>query len=148
MGCTSQIVLLGALCAASLAAGAEQPKRAESEREVSFVVRVCEGDEIRKLLGQEAEASWDDCDRPLAGVPVTIRSGNAKDGPWETGKDGVVMVGPIRIPPQQRLELRVCRNEYACLTLKLDAAGLQDGQNHFLYHTVPLKKREGVSTKP
>lgn len=126
-------VLLSSVC---LGAGPQDSARGTEEREVSFRVRVCAGDDIKRLLNGEAREQWDDCEKPLVAVPVTLRGGDAKDGPRPTDKDGVATVGPIRVHRDQQIIVTAGCTTHVCLTLKLDPLGFRDGLNYFLYHTI------------
>ena len=109
------------------------------ERDVSFRVRVCEGDEVKRLLGSEARESWNDCTRPLAETSVVLRAGESKAGPNVTDKDGVASVGPIRVNRDQRITLVVGCKEHLSLKLELDPLGIGAGENYFLYRTKRLE---------
>lgn len=119
-----------------LGAGPQDSARGSEERDVSFRVRVCAGDGIKRLLNDEAQAEWDDCEKPLGEVPIILRGGDAKDGPSQTDKDGVATVGPIRVKRDQQVIVTVGCTTHVCLTLKLDPLGVRDGLNYFLYHTI------------
>ena len=128
------------LCTVSVAASPPEAGQDTTERDVSFRVRVCEGDDFKKLLGSEAEAAWENCERPLVDVPVVIRAAVTKDGPRQTDKDGIATVGPIRVKRDEAVTLHVGCTKHVCLTLHMDALGIEDGVNLFLYQTVPVEK--------
>jgi hypothetical protein len=110
------------------------------ERDVSFRVRVCEGDEVKRLLGSEATEAWNDCTQPLADTSVVLRAGEAQAGPSATGKDGVASVGPIRVKRDQRITLVVGSKEHLSLKLDLDPIAVGAGVNYFLYRTKRLEQ--------
>jgi protein tyrosine phosphatase (PTP) superfamily phosphohydrolase (DUF442 family) len=132
--------ILPLVVAAIVLAGPLTAECAEDNREVSFVVRVCEGEDFLRLLGNEAVDRWDDCDRPLAGIPVVLGSGESKSGPIETGPDGIAAIGPILADRNAEIRLAVGCTQHVCLTLRLHPRGVSDGMNHFLYHTIKLEK--------
>ena len=108
------------------------------ERDVSFRVRVCDADEVKRLLGDEARESWNDCARPLAETSVVLRAGDSTAGPNVTDKDGVASVGPIRVKRDQRITLVVGCKEHLSSRLELDPLGIGAGVNYFLYRTKRL----------
>jgi hypothetical protein len=128
------------LSTVSLGATPEGTGQKAEERDVSFRVRVCEGDEIKRVLGSEARESWNDCTRPLAGTSVVLRAGEAMAGPNDTDKDGVASVGPIRVKRNQQISLVVGSKEYMSLKLELDPLAVESGVNYFLYRTKRLEQ--------
>lgn len=137
----SLILIVGTLILSITFAG----EGIEETREISFIVRVCEGDDFVRLLGDEATERWDDCERPLVGVPVALVSGESKAGPIETRDDGTIEVGPIQSGASEEIRLVVGCTKHVCLTLRLDPRSVSDGQNRFLYHTIShemLKKMQ------
>ena len=134
--CLMAITLLSTV---SLAATPKDTGQEADERDVSFRVRVCEGDEVKRLLGSEAKESWNDCARPLAETSVVLRAGEAKAGPSATGTDGVTSVGPIRVKRDQKITLVVGCKEHLSLRLELDPLGVEAGVNYFLYRTKRLE---------
>jgi hypothetical protein len=118
---------------------AESPKKPEA-RQVSFLVRVCESEAPRPLVGPDAEKAWDQCERPLDAIPVTLRAGISKDGPRETDGTGIARVGPIRVQPDDPVTLRVGCTTHVCLTMNIDPADVHAGENHFIWFTGPQRK--------
>jgi hypothetical protein len=109
-------------------------------REVSFLVRVCDGDDFLRLLGDEASERWDDCERPLGGIPVFLSAGEEKAGPTETDSNGTVKVGPIEAESTTEIRLGIGCTKHVCLTLRLDPRAVSAGENRFLYHTITQEK--------
>ena len=118
---------------------AESPKKPEA-RQVSFLVRVCESEEPRPLVGPDAEKAWDQCERPLDAIPVTLRAGISKDGPRETDGTGIARVGPIRVQPDDPVTLRVGCTTHVCLTMNIDPAAVHAGENYFIWFTRPQRE--------
>ena len=137
---TRPVLTVLALGLAPLAVAlAESPKEREA-RQVSFLVRVCESEEPRPLVGPDAEKAWDQCERPLDAIPVTLRAGISKDGPRETDATGIARVGPIRVQPDDPVTLRVGCTTHVCLTMNIDPAAVHAGENYFIWFTGPQRK--------
>jgi hypothetical protein len=118
---------------------AESPKKPEA-RQVSFLVRVCESEDPRPLVGPDAEKAWDQCERPLDAIPVTLRAGIGKDGPRETDGTGTARVGPVRVQPDDTVTLRIGCTTHVCLTMNIDQAAVHAGENYFMWFTRPQRE--------
>ena len=114
------------------------PKKPEA-RQVSFLVRVCRA-RAEAAVGPDTEKAWDQCERPLDAIPVTLRAGISKDGPRETDATGTARVGPISVQPDDPVTLRVGCPTHVCLTMNIDPADLHAEENYFIWFTGRQRK--------
>lgn len=112
------------------------------DKEIAVVIRLCEGEDPPLLMGDEALEKWDDCDVPLAEVPVKLFAGEEVVGPVETDEHGVAQLEPVTVPDDADLRLVVASTTHACLTLELPARALSAGENRILRHARPNPEPE------
>jgi hypothetical protein len=91
-------------------------------------------------VGPEAEKAWDQCERPLDAIPVTLRAGISKDGPRETDGTGTARVGPIRVQPDEPVTIRVGCTTHVYLTMNINPAAVHAEDNYFIWF--PKSQRE------
>ncbi len=138
MRASTAAIVSAVVLAVATAAHAES----KNEKSMFFLVRLCEGDEARPQIGEDARANWDDCETPLPSVPIALVKGDRIDDPVETGKDGIAQLGPITALESDSIRIGVASKTHVCLSLTLPVLALEDGVNYVLYKSPPLPQAE------
>jgi hypothetical protein len=113
---------------AAMSSAGDAVKAPDQPASVTFVVRLCEGQIVEPVIGDDVEAREKDCLKPLTRVPVWVGTGDVASNEINTDGAGVATVGPLLLLASQSVTVHTGCTTHNCMTLHL--AGIAGGDVH------------------